>query len=233
MFAKKIKGSNRIRWWSLLILVLFIYFSLRSEIIQLNLKLSKILQPMLIYRYIVHILKYLIFFCTRFTLKYIFWSTGVPALDVTRVPRRRDIWRPKTSSLKVHRILKKKLKNMMKYQLTIYECIELNYIRYLQVVKSEWLVLNLIELFIICVKYGNIVNLYRSYFFWMNRVSLRTQRIEIRLVAITIEFESTLAFTPLHFFENTPFRVTLSVHLSDLSFHYLLRYPYLKLWLIT
>ena len=48
-------------------------------------------------------------------------------------------------------------------------------------------------------------------FVWMLQLcltnfSLLVQQIEVRLVAITIEFNSTLAHTPVPFFENTPFK---------------------------
>ena len=63
------------------------------------------------------------------------------------------------------------------------------------------------------VKYCNSMNVYGFYALVVfNHFLLIGAQIEVRLVAITIKFDSMLAFNPLSAFTDTPFNAFLIVH---------------------
>ena len=70
---------------------------------------------------------------------------------------------------------------------------------------SEWLFLILIWLLMIWVKYCNSRNLHGRYILqYKSCLTIQSQHIEVRFEAITIEFNSMLAYTAFHFSQTLP-----------------------------
>ena len=102
--------------------------------------------------------------------------------------------------------------------------------------KYLYIFLNWIDYFTFWVEYCNFLNLYGRYVLQHESIltifSLLTQQIEVRLLAINIEYLSTQAYTPFHFSFTVPltsfFRIaSLQVNKEKLLFYSFTLFPWL------